>query len=80
MSEKDLLAKIKETLIAIADHNPGWRLMLGQESLSATAVIQRLDKDKKLKKMVLTQSIALAIEMHEKGRQKLESDSGTPKV
>jgi hypothetical protein len=80
MSEKELIAEIKKTLSKLADNNPSWRLILGRESLSASEVIRRLDKDKKLRKMVLTQSLGLAIEMFHKGREKIEGSSGTPKV
>jgi len=80
MGEKELIAEIKKTLTGIAHNNPSWRLMLGRESLSAEEVIGRLDKDKKLRKMVLKQSIGLAIEMFQKGREKIEGSSGTPKI
>jgi hypothetical protein len=80
MSEKELINEIKKTLTGIAQNNSSWRLMLGRESLSATDVIQRLDKDKKLRKMVLAQSLGLAIEMFHKGREKIEGSSSTPKV
>ena len=76
-SQKDLIAEIKKTLTGIAQNNSSWRLMWGRESLSATDVIQRLDKDKKLRKMVLAQGLGLAIEMFHKAREKIE---GSPKV
>ena len=80
MSEKELIAEIKKTLTGLAQNNSSWRLMLGRESLSATDVIQRLDKDKKFRKIVLTQSIGLAIEMVHKAREKDESSSSSSQV
>jgi len=76
-SEKELIAEIKKTLTTIAENNSSWRLMLGRESLSASDVINRLDKDKKLRKIVLTHYIGLACEIEQKARQKLEGSSGT---
>ena len=76
MSDKDLIAEIKKTLTGIAQNNSSWRLMLGRESLSATDVIQRLDKDKKLRKMVVTHYIGLAVEIEQKAREKFEGSSG----
>ena len=78
--EKDLIAEIKKTLTGIAQKNSSWRLMLGRESLSASEVIQRLDKDKKLRKMVLTHYVGLAVEIEQKAREKRESNSGSPQV
>jgi len=79
-SEKDLIAEIKKTLTGLAQNNSSWRLMLGMESLSASEVIQRLDNDKKLRKMVVKHYVGLAIEIEQRGRQKLEGNSGTPQV
>jgi hypothetical protein len=69
VSEKDLIAEVKKTLTKTANNDSSWRLMLGRESLSPSEVISRLDKDKKLRKLVLTQSIGLAIEMVKNGRE-----------
>lgn len=76
-SEKDLIAEIKKTLTGLVQNNSSWRLMLGRESLSASEVIQRLDKDKKLRTVVLKHYVGLAIEIEQKAREKLESDSGS---
>ena len=78
--EKVILAAAKEALLVIAEKNPNWRFFLGRESLSATQVIKRLDKDPKLKKMVIKQSVVLARMMWEEGRLKLESNSSSPQV
>jgi len=71
MSEKELIAEIKKTLTRIANGDTAWRLILGRESLSATDVIQRLDKDKKLRKFIVTHYVGLAVEMEQRGREKL---------
>jgi uncharacterized phage-like protein YoqJ len=80
MSEKELIAEIKKTLAGLVQNNSSWRLMLGRESLSASEVIQRLDKDKKLRKIVVTHYVGLAVEIEQKAREKLESNSGSPQV
>lgn len=69
-SEKELIAEIKKTLSKLANNNPSWALVLGRETLSATDVIQRLDKDKKLRKFVVTHYLGLAVEMEKQGREK----------
>jgi hypothetical protein len=71
VSEKDLVAAIKKTLMGIAQNNSSWRLVLGRESLSAEEVIGRLDKDPKLRKIVITRYMKLAIEIENRGREKL---------
>ena len=78
MSGKELLAEIKKTLTGLAQNNSSWRLMLGRESLSASEVIQRLDKDPKLRKAVVKHYVGLAIEIEQRGRQKLEGNSSSP--
>jgi hypothetical protein len=80
MSEKELIAEIKKTLTGLAQNNSSWRLMLGRESLSASEVIQRLDKDPKLRKAVVKHYVGLAVEIEQKAREKLESNSGSPQV
>lgn len=69
-SEKELIAEIKKTLMKIADNDPSWRLILGRETLTAAAVIQRLDRDTKLRKVVLTHYIGIAVEIEKEGREK----------
>lgn len=69
-SEKELIAEIKKTLTKIAGNDASWRLMLGRESLTAAEVVQRLDKDPKLRKFVVTHYVGLAIEMEKHGREK----------
>ena len=71
VSDKVLITEIKKTLSKIANNNSSWTLVLGRETLSATDVIQRLDKDKKLRKIVLTHYVGLAVEMEKRGREKL---------
>jgi len=70
VSDKVLIAEIKKTLSKIANNDSSWTLVLGRETLSATDVIQRLDKDKKLRKIVLTHYVGLAVEMEKRGREK----------
>jgi len=77
-SEKELIAEIKKTLVRIGGKDPSWRLVLGRESLSATEVTQRLDRDKKLRKLVLTHYMGLAIEIEQKAREKIEGSFDTP--
>jgi hypothetical protein len=74
--EKELLGEIKKTLLKIAEKDPGWRLMLGRESLSATEVIERLGSDKKLKTTVVKHYVGLAIEIEKEARNKLEDGHG----
>ncbi|GAI89020.1 unnamed protein product, partial [marine sediment metagenome] len=69
-SEKELIAEIQKTLTKIANNDSSWRLMLGRESLTAAEVVKRLDKDKKLRKVVLTHYIGLAVEIEQKARDK----------
>lgn len=80
MSEKELIAEIKKTLTGLAQNNSSWRLILGRETLSAPEVIERLDKDKRLRKMVLTHYVGLAVEIEQKAREKREGSSGSPQV
>ena len=68
MSEKELIAEIKKTLVKTADNDPSWRLILGRESLSAAEAISRLDKDHKLRKLVVKHYIGLAVELEQKAR------------
>ncbi|MBA7561945.1 hypothetical protein ES708_03592 [subsurface metagenome] len=70
MSEKELIAEIKRTLAKIANNDPTWKLVLGRETLSATDVIQRLDNDRKLRKLVVTHYVGLAVEMEVRARKK----------
>ncbi len=70
MKDKDLIAEIKKTLTKIADNDPSWRLMLGRESLSAAEVVKRLDNDKKLRKVVLTHYLGLAVQIEQRAREK----------
>jgi hypothetical protein len=78
VGEKELITTIKKSLTVIAEKDPKWRLFLGRETLSATDVLKRLDTDKQLRKMVTEKSIALAIEMWNEGRKKVEGNSSTP--
>lgn len=70
MSDKELLTEIKKTLSKVAANNSNWRLVLGRETLSASEVVERLDKDKKLRKIVLTHYIGLAVEIEQRARDK----------
>jgi len=70
-SDKELIAEIKKTLTKIANNDPSWKLVLGRETLSASAVIQRLDNDRKLRKFVVTHYVGLAVEIEKRGREKL---------
>jgi len=71
ISEKDLIASIKKTLIERSHNNPTWRLLWGMESLSAEQVIGKLDKDKKFRKFVVTHYMELAVLIENRGREKL---------
>jgi hypothetical protein len=78
VSEKDLVARIKKSLVEIAEKDPKWTLFLGREKLSASDLLKRLDKDKELRRLVVENSIALAIEMYNEGSKKFgktKSDS-----
>ncbi|GAI69840.1 unnamed protein product [marine sediment metagenome] len=71
MSDKELVAAIKKTLIEISHDNPSWRLLRGRESLSAEEVIGKLDNDKKFRKFVVTHYMELAVLIENRGREKL---------
>lgn len=71
MSEKELIAAIKKTLIEISHNNSAWRLLRGRESLSAEEVIEKLDNDKKFRKFVVTHYVELAVLIENRGREKL---------
>jgi hypothetical protein len=77
---KKLLATIVETLEVIARKDPSWTLFLGKETFSAPQLLEKLRKDKKFAEEVENTSVALAIEMWNEGRRKLESNSSTPPV
>lgn len=70
VSEKDLIAAIKKTLIEISHNNPAWRLSRGRERLSAEEVIAKLG-DKKFRKFVVTRYMELAVRIENRGREKL---------
>jgi len=74
-SDRELIAEIKKTLTRLVGKDPSWKLILGRESLSASEVVQRLDRDKKLRKLVLTHYLGLAIEIEQKAREKVEGSS-----
>jgi len=59
-------------------NDPGWKLYLGRESLSAAQLRERLQKDKKLWKEIRQWADALAVDMFNEGSKKIESNSGTP--
>ncbi|MBA7663892.1 hypothetical protein ES703_71940 [subsurface metagenome] len=71
MSEKELIAAIKKTLIEVSHNNPSWRLLRGRDSLSAEDVIRKLDNDKKFRKFVVTHYVELAVLIENRGREKL---------
>ncbi|MBA7552695.1 hypothetical protein ES705_45265 [subsurface metagenome] len=70
MSDKELIAAIKKTLIEISHDNPSWRLLRGRESLSAEEVIGKLDNDKKFRKFVVTHYMELAVLIENRARKK----------
>lgn len=72
--EKELIDEIKKTLARIAESNSQWRFVLGRESLSATEVIGRMGKDKKLKATIIKHYVGLAIELEQQARKKLEEE------
>ena len=53
MKDKEILETIKKKLEDMAWSDPSWRLIRGRESLSAADVLQRLDKDKELRKFLV---------------------------
>ncbi|GAI88177.1 unnamed protein product, partial [marine sediment metagenome] len=70
VSDKELIAAIKKTLIEVSHDNPSWRLLRGRESLSAEEVIGKLDNDKKFRKFVVTHYMELAVLIENRGREK----------
>lgn len=78
MGEKELITEIKKTLEKIAVNNPNWKLVLGTESLSASEVVKKLGNDKKLRKLILTHYVGLAVEIEQKAREIIGSNSSSP--
>ena len=76
--EKILREAVMRYLERTAERDPEWRLFLGKESLSATQLREKLQKDKKLWKEIREWADALAVDMFNEGSKKIESDSGTP--
>ena len=76
--EKVLKAAVLRYLEAKEKSEPGWKLILGRESLTAAQLRERLNKDKKLWKDIRQWADALAVDMFNEGSKKIESDSGTP--
>jgi len=76
--EKILKAAVIRYLEKQEEADPGWKLVLGKESLSAAQVRERLQKDKKLWKEIRQWADALAVDMFNEGSKKIESNSGTP--
>ena len=70
MKDRELLKAIKEKLAEIAKTDPQWRLIRGREVLSAADILQRLDKDKKLRQFLMAGSVGVAVEMWGKGTKK----------
>lgn len=79
-NEKALFAAVMQYLEVKAKSDPGWKLYLGKESLTATQLRDKLQKDKKLWKEVREWADVLAVDMFNEGRKSLESNSGTPHV
>ena len=76
--EKILKSAVMRYLEKKEKADPGWKLILGKESLSAAQVRERLQKDKKLWKEIRQWADALAVDMFNEGSKKIESNSGTP--
>jgi len=76
--EKVLKAAVLRYLEAKEKSEPGWKLILGRESLTPAQLRERLNKDKKLWKEIRQWADALAVDMFNEGRKKIESNSGTP--
>jgi len=76
--EKVLRAAVLRYLEKQEEADPGWKLVLGKESLSAAQVRERLQKDNKLWKEIRQWAMALAVDMFNEGSKKIESNSGTP--
>jgi len=78
--EKVLKDAVMRYLDRQEKNDPGWRLYLGRESLSPAQLRERLHKDKKLWKGIREWADALAVDMFNEGRKRIESDSGTPQL
>ena len=76
--EKILKAAVLRYLEAKEKSEPGWKLFLGKESLTAPQLRERLLKDKKLWKDIREWASALAVDMFNEGSKKIENNSGTP--
>ena len=75
-----LIAEVKKSLIKINQKNNGWQVFLGGETISAIDLAKRLDKDKKLRSMVLTHYVGLAVELEAEARNKIEGNSSPPQI
>jgi len=76
--EKILKAAVLRYLEAKEKSEPDWKLFLGKESLTASELRERLNKDKKLWKEIRQWADALAVDMFNEGSKKIERNSGTP--
>jgi hypothetical protein len=76
--EKVLKAAVMRYLEAMEKSDPTWKLHLGTESLSATQLRERINTDPKLWKEIRQWADALAVDMFNEGRKKIESNTGTP--
>lgn len=72
MNDKELIKEVKRTIIKISENDPEWRLDLGNVTLSAPVVIQRLNNDKKFRKVVINHYLGLAVEMEQRARGKIK--------
>lgn len=77
-NDKAIVKEVQKTLGKIAARDPTWTLHLGAEQLTAEQAIVRLDKDKKLRTLVIVHYIGLAVEMEQKAREHVEGNSSSP--
>jgi len=67
--ERELIAEIKKSLAQMAEKDPTWKLFLGNETLTAQQLIERIDNDRKLRQLLLRHYLGVAVEMEIRGRR-----------
>jgi hypothetical protein len=78
--EKTFFERVIQYLERKEESEPGWKLHLGRESMTADELIKRLKKDAQFRAEIHAWADILAIDMFEKGRQSIEGNSNQTPV
>jgi len=60
MNEKELIQALKEKL---KEKDEGWKFIYGREVLTAKAMIEKIDQDKKFRKTIVQMIQALSMDL-----------------